>query len=83
MVELFDSPEKIISMLQNVEPYVIKIKCIACSETQFMPFQSLIVHENKVTIGCCSYSLHLIEYVVVKYKNDFETFTVRTKETIR
>ena len=72
MVELFDSPEKIISMLQNVEPYVIKIKCIACSETQFMPFQSLIVHENKVTIGCCSYPLHLIEYVVVKYKNDFE-----------
>ncbi len=80
MVEFFDSSEDIISMLKKVEPYVIKIKCIACSETQFMPFHYPIIDDSTVTIGCCSYPLHLIEYVVVKYKEDVGIFSVKTKE---
>lgn len=83
MIELFDRPEEIISMLQNAEPYVIKIKCIACSETQFMPFQPLIVCDNVVTIGCCSYPPHLIESVTVRYKTSFETSIFRTQETYK
>lgn len=43
MLELYNSPEEIVSMLKNLNPYVIKIKCIACSETPFIPFQHPII----------------------------------------
>lgn len=83
MIELYDSPEEIVSMLKNLSPYVIKIKCIACSETSFMPFQHPVIHDNTLTIGCCSYPLSLLEYVVVKYKEDFGTFSMKRKETYK
>ena len=83
MIELYDSPEEIVSMLKNFNPYVIKIKCIACSETPFMPFQHPVINGNTLTIGCCSYPLSLLEYVVVRYTEDFGTSSIKREETYK
>lgn len=64
---IVNSPYEIIDVIPDYKPYVIKIKCICCTETGFIAYENPIVTEHKLTIGIRSYPIKLIERVTIRY----------------
>ena len=69
IVETFSNPIEVINNVRKIENiYAIKIKSIGCKETNYKPYICPYVIGNHVGIGNDYYSLQLIEYVVVRCK---------------
>lgn len=67
---IVNSPYEIIDVIPDYKPYVIKIKCICCTETGFIAYENPIVTEHKLTIGIRSYPIKLIEKVTIRYYDE-------------
>lgn len=65
-----DNPKYIMATIQNYNPYIIKIKCICCSETSFMNYETPIETEDKLKIGKSSFPIKLIERITIRYRDE-------------
>lgn len=66
---IVNSPYEIIDVIHNYKPYVIKIKCICCTENSFIKYEDPVITEHKLKIGMSSYPIKLIERVTIRYYN--------------
>lgn len=70
MLDLVNTPQEAISFI-DTDAYNIKIKCLACSESAFIPYRKPFEDNGKLVIGEYSFPLNLIEMVTVRCKNQF------------
>lgn len=78
MLNLVNTPQEAISF-NDTDAYNIKIKCLACSESAFIPFTELYEDNGKLVIGKHSFPINLIEMVTVRYKNEFRRWEEKYK----
>ena len=78
MTELVSTPEEAINLIHG-DAYNIKIKCLACSESEFIPYVPPIIHEGKLMVGEHSFPLRLVEMVTFRWKNEFGKWESRYK----
>lgn len=69
---VLDSIDEIIDDIKNnenvINPYIIKIKVVGCSENKFIPYKDLKIINDDLVIGTIHYPLPLIEKVVIRGK---------------
>lgn len=70
MTELVSTPEEALNDIHE-HTYNIKIKCLACSESSFIPYVPHIIQEGKLIIGERSFPLKLIEAITVRWKDEY------------
>jgi len=70
MMELVSTPQEAVSYISN-DVYNIKIKCLACSESKFIPYVPPIVQDGTLIIGEHSFPLKLIEMVTARWKDEY------------
>lgn len=70
MTELVSSPEEAIANIPE-EAYNIKLKCLACSESKFIPYVTPIMQDEILIIGEHSFPLKLIEMVTARWKDEY------------
>ncbi len=70
MLELVSTPQEAVSSISD-NVYNIKIKCLACSESKFIPFAPPIIQEGIMIIGEHSFPLNLIEMVTIRWKDNY------------
>lgn len=68
MMELVNTPQEALSLIGD-DVYNIKIKCVACSESKFIPYVPPIIQDGKLMIGEHSFPLRLIETITFRWKN--------------
>ena len=68
MLELVSTPQEAVSSISD-NVYNIKIKCLACSESKFIPYAPPIIQEGTLIIGEHSFPLNLIEMVTIRWKD--------------
>lgn len=78
MIELVNTPQEAVSMIRD-SAYAVKIKCLACSESQFMPYVPPIIQEGTLVIGHYSFPLKLIEMVTARYKSEYGKLETKYK----
>lgn len=78
MTELVSTPEEAISRIHG-EAYIIKIKCLACTESRFINYAPPIIHDGKLVIGEHSFPIKLIEMVTVRWRDEFGKYENRYK----
>ena len=67
--EILDTPEEIVEkIMRRGGIYVIKVKCLACSEGSFIPYVPPVIDGGKLIIGRYSYPVELVEMVTIRYK---------------
>lgn len=70
MIELVSTPQEAVdNICENA--YNIKIKCLACSESQFISYVPLIIQDGILIIGEHSFPLKLIEMITVRWKDEY------------
>ena len=67
---IVNSPYEIIDVIPNYKPYVIKIKCICCTENSFIKYENPVITEHKLKIGMSSYPIKLIEKFTIRYYDE-------------
>ena len=65
---ILDSPSEIIEELLKYNPYVIKVKCVGCSETKFAPYIEPSLEDDRLKIGNNYYPIKIIEKVTIRCK---------------
>ena len=70
-INIVETPQKIFDSIQ-IKPYIIKIKCLACSETKFLPYVEPVIKNGTLYIGSSSFPLDLIEKVTVRHTWEYE-----------
>lgn len=70
MMELVSTPREAVSSISD-NVYNIKIKCLACSESKFIPYVPPIIQEGTLIIGEHSFPLNLIEMVTIRWKDNY------------
>lgn len=70
MIEFVSTPLEAVSKVCD-NAYAIKIKCLACSESQFIPYNPPIIQDGTLVIGHHSFPLKLIEVVTARYKHTY------------
>lgn len=48
--------------------YLVKIKCLGCSETNFLQYEKPIIKNNKLFIGKLAFPFNLIEMITFRNK---------------
>lgn len=78
MAELVGTPQEAVVLIsENV--YNIKIKCLACSESRFIPYVPSIIQDETLIIGEHSFPLKLIEMVIARGKNEYGKWETKYK----
>lgn len=63
-----DTPQDVINEITRIKGiYNIKIKCLACSESCFIPYKNMVVEDSKIVIGGHSFPVFMIEKVTIRY----------------
>ena len=65
---ILDSPSEVIEELLKYNPYVIKVKCVGCSETKFAPYRESSLKDDRLKIGNNYYPIKIIEKVTIRCK---------------
>lgn len=79
---ILDTPQDVINKIvksENAGIYNIKIKCLGCSETNFIRYENMVVTDSKIAIGEHIFPVFIIEKVTIRYKFAGEKFEVRYK----
>lgn len=70
--ERFERPEEMARVVERMEEaYVIKLKCLGCTETKFFPFEKVAVGDGVFKIGSRSFPLNLLEQITVRTKEEY------------
>lgn len=78
MTELVSTPEEAVGSIHE-NAYNIKIKCLACSESKFIPYVQPVIWNGTLTIGEHSFPLRLVEMVTVRCRNEHHRWEIRYK----
>lgn len=66
---ILNTPQDVINeIIKKEDIYNIKIKCLACSESNFIRYEDMVVTDSKVTIGEHSFPLSMIEKITIRYR---------------
>ena len=65
---ILDSPSEIIEELLKYNPYVIKVKCVGCSETKFTRYIEPSLKDDRLKIGTTYYPIKILEKVTIRCK---------------
>lgn len=66
---ILNTPQDVINEIIKTEDiYNIKIKCLACSESDFIRYEDIVVTDSKVTIGEHSFPIYMIEKATIRYR---------------
>lgn len=69
-MNIVDNPTDLLNHIVNIEnAYLIKIKCIACSECGFIKYKNPIIKNDLIIIGEYSYPFNLIETITIRCKD--------------
>lgn len=78
MTELVNTPKEAVDIICE-DVYNIKIKCLACSESRFIPYVSPNIQDGTLIIGKHSFPFKLIEMVTVRGKNEYGKWETKYK----
>lgn len=78
MIELVSTPEEAVGFIHE-NAYNIKIKCLACSDSKFIPYEEPVIRDGTLTIGKHSFPLRLAEMITVRYRNEYHKQEMRYK----
>lgn len=78
MMELVSTPEEAVGSIHE-NAYNIKIKCLACSESKFIPYGQPVIRNRTLTIGKHSFPLRLVEMVTVRGRDENHRWEIRYK----
>lgn len=78
MTELVSTPQEAVDIIGE-DVYNIKIKCLACSESRFIPYVPPVIQDGTLIIGEHSFPLRLIEKVTVRKKNEYGKWETKYK----
>lgn len=67
---ILETPKELIKSILEYDPYVIKVKCLCCSETKFCTYQKPMLMDEKLKIGMDYYPINIIEKVTIRCKNE-------------
>ena len=63
----YNTPEEAAEGAGAIEgAYVIKVKCLGCSETGFVPYDKISTEDGKLSVGTRFYPLSLVEQISVR-----------------
>ena len=64
---LVNEPEDIVDLLKDMEDiYLIKVKCIACSESVFFPYVIPQIEGEALVIGERSFPIRMVEKITIR-----------------
>lgn len=70
--EILNTPLNLKNYILNKEDaYVIKVKCIGCTETKFFEYVMVHIKDNVLSISEHEFPLNLIESVTIKTNNKY------------
>ena len=82
MTELVSTPQEAIDIICE-DVYNIKIKCLACSESGFIPYVPPSIQDGTLVIGEHSYPLRMVEMIIVRCKNEYRKWERKYKVNSR
>lgn len=78
MLEIVNTPQEAIKFISS-NVYNVKIKCLACSESRFIPYVLPMIRDGVLMIGEQSFPLGLIEMVTVRWKDEYGKWEAKYK----
>lgn len=70
---ILDTPQDVINEIvkaENAGIYNIKIKCLGCSETNFIRYENMVVTDSKIAIGEHIFPVFMIEKVTIRCRDE-------------
>lgn len=78
MLDIVNTPQEAVALL-DANAYNIKIKCLSCFESRFIPYIQPFEDNGKLVIGQHSFPLILIEMITVRCKNEICKWEIKYK----
>lgn len=70
--KILNNPNELKNYILNLkDAYIIKIKCIGCTESKYIKYENPIIKGNILIIGNYKYPFDLIESISIRTNNEY------------